>query len=177
MRTAVLLTLTAAAASTAALIPAGPFAAPPREAVAERRDVQRSPDLWATVNICDTARFPDRIGLRASMPGLGRRAKLFMRFRVHYLDPSDGRWRKVSENADTGFVRIGRTRRKVLEAGHTFRFLPPSGGGTHTLRGVVAFRWKAGGRVVERAREITESGHRSRMADPRNFSAAVCRIG
>lgn len=144
--------------------------------VAKRRAAERSKDLWATVNICDTARYPDRIGVRGSMPGLGRRARLFMRFRVQYLDGTDGEWRDISENADTGWVRIGRARRKVLEAGHTFKFLPPSGGGAHTLRGAVTFRWRARGRTIKKVREITEAGHRSTTADPRGFSAAICRI-
>lgn len=148
----------------------------PEPVAKKRRAVERSKDLWATVNICDTDRHPDRIGIRGSMPGIGRRAKLFMRFRVQYIDRRDGKWHNISENADTGWVKVGRTRRKVLEAGHTFKFLPPSDGGAHTLRGAVTFRWRKRGRTVEKVREITEGGHRSTTADPPGFSAAICRI-
>jgi len=40
--------------------------------------------VWATVNVCDTAKQPDAIGLRASMPGTPRGARLSMRFQVEY---------------------------------------------------------------------------------------------
>ena len=38
------------------LLPAPASAAPP---------VGRSPDLWATVNVCDSAKQPNTIGVRA----------------------------------------------------------------------------------------------------------------
>jgi hypothetical protein len=58
-------------------------------------------DLWATVNVCDTAGHPNQIGIRASMPGGKPRTRLQMRFRVQYRDLSDGRWRYVRD-ADSG---------------------------------------------------------------------------
>jgi hypothetical protein len=170
--------VTAVAVAAVSGLPSAP-AAQEGEAVtvSKRGSIKRSPDLWATVNICDTAKHPDRIGIRGSMPGLGRRtATLLMRFRVQYLDRTDGKWHTVSEGADSGFVRVGRTKRRVLEGGHTFRFLPPKDGGAHTLRGKVTFRWKAKGRVLKTVREITEGGHRSKTADPPGYSAAICRI-
>jgi hypothetical protein len=36
--------------------------------------------LWATVNVCDTERSPDAMGVRASMPGNGKPQVMFMRF-------------------------------------------------------------------------------------------------
>jgi hypothetical protein len=41
----------------------------------------------------------------------------------------------------------------------------------------VNYRWKRNGKVVRRARRVTELGHRSTAgADPPDFSAATCRI-
>lgn len=132
--------------------------------------------LWATVNVCDTARHPDAIGIRASMPGLPRkRARLYMRFRVQWRDPADGLWHNIlGDGGDSGFVKIGRGR-ATRQAGQIFRYQSPGQGRTLRLRGVVDFRWKLGSKVVRYSRRITERGHRSTAgADPKRYSAAVC---
>jgi len=129
-------------------------------------------DLWATVNVCDTEEHPDELGIRASMPGGSKRTRLLMRFRGHYRDLADGRWRAV-QDADSGWKRIGRGR-GVREYGWGFEV---AGEGTRILRGVVHYRWVRGGRIVRRARRVTEGGHRStKGADPADFSAATCRV-
>src|SRR4051812_34135668 len=129
-------------------------------------------DLWATVNLCDTAAHPDEIGVRASMPGGRRGTRLLMRFRVQYRDLSTGRWRSVRD-ADSGWRKAGRGR-ATREAGWSFEV---AGEGTRILRGVVNYRWTRGGRLTRHARRITEGGHRSTAgADPADFSAATCRI-
>lgn len=129
-------------------------------------------DLWATVNVCDTAEHPDEIGIRASMPGGKARTRLLMRFRVQYRDLTDGRWRAV-QDADSGWRRIGRGRR-AREYGWSFVV---AGEGTRILRGVVFYRWVRGRRILRRERRVTEGGHRSTAgADPAEFSAATCRV-
>jgi hypothetical protein len=139
--------------------------------------VEESEDLWATVNVCDSAARPDRIGIRASMPGLRSRTRMQMRFRVQYLSGAGGEWRDVASGADSGWRTVGRARGRVLEAGQDFTFPPPEGGGTHTLRGVVTFRWRRQKRTIKRIREVTEAGHAStRGADPPGYSAATCDI-
>ena len=75
-------------------------------------------DLWATVNVCDTAAHPDEIGIRASMPGGKRGTRLQMRFRVQYRDLSTGRWRAVRD-ADSGWRKAGKGR-PTREAGWSF---------------------------------------------------------
>jgi hypothetical protein len=142
---------------------AGVLAAPARAA---------DPDLWATVNVCDTADHPDDIGIRASMPGGKPKTTLLMRFRVQYRDLSTGRWRYVRD-ADSGWRKAGRGR-PTRESGYSFEV---AGEGTRILRGVVGYRWMRKGHVARRARRITEAGHRSTAgADPADFSAATCRI-
>jgi hypothetical protein len=123
--------------------------------------------VWATVNVCDTARHPDEIGIRARIPSRGASAAL--RYRVQYRDPA-GRWRYVA-NADSGWRRAA----GATETGWSFEV---AGRGTRVLRGVVAFRWSRHRKVVRRARRVTEGGHRSTAgADPKDFSAATCRMG
>ena len=131
-------------------------------------------DLWATVNICDTAAHPREIGIRGSMPGLGRRAGMYMRFRAQYRDLATGRWRYV-RGADSGWRRTGTQRSRALESGWGFEL---DRKGQTILRGVVRYEWRRGDRVLRAARRVTAGGHRSTAgADPTDFSAATCRIG
>jgi hypothetical protein len=136
---------------------------------------QESSDLWATVNVCDTAAKPNTIGIRGSMPGLKRRATLRMRFRVQYLAP-DGRWLAVRRNADSRWQKVGVRAGGRVEYGWSFVFAPPKRGDI-VLRGVVYFQWRRAGKVIRRERKVTEGGHVSTVgADPPGFSAATCRI-
>jgi hypothetical protein len=125
------------------------------------------PRLWATVNVCDTERHPNEIGVRAALPA--RRARASLRFRVQYHDLAADRWRWVRA-ADSGWRKVGHAR----SSGWSFEVTDD---GTPILRGVVDYRWARRGKIVHRARRITETGHRSTAgADPRGFSAATCRI-
>jgi hypothetical protein len=136
---------------------------------------QDTRDLWATVNVCDTAAKPNTLGVRGSMPGMKHKATLRMRFRVQYLAP-DGRWLIVRRNADSGWQKVGTRRGGRVESGWSFTFAPPKSGDI-VLRGVVYFQWRRSGKVVQRARKITEGGHVSTIgADPPGFSAGTCRI-
>ena len=161
--------------SLAVLILALALSAPAHAAPKDR--LKSSPDLWATVNVCDTPADSNRIGLRGSMPGLGKRASLYMRFQVHYFARSDQKWHNIASGADSGWMKLGIASKRVLEGGHTFTFTPPPNGGLHRLRGAVSFQWRVKGKIVRRLRELTEAGHKSTFgADPPGFSAAECVI-
>ncbi|WP_259313065.1 hypothetical protein [Capillimicrobium parvum] len=132
--------------------------------------------LWATVNICDTAKHPSAIGIRASMPGLPRKSvRLYMRFRVQWRDPADKLWHNIlGTGGNSGFVKIG-SGKATRQAGQIFRYEKPAAGETLRLRGVVDFQWRVANKVVRHSRRITEKGHRSTAgADPKTFSAAAC---
>jgi hypothetical protein len=161
----------------ALLLPASAAAASPLAPPMPGEPLSRHRDLWATVNACDTEARPNRIGIRASMPGRGVREKLQMRFRVQFLDAADGRWRFVSAGADSGHQVVGTTVTAARQSGWDFRFRPPEGGGAHILRGHVTFTWRRRGRVTRRLREVTERGHSRRAgSDPPGYSASQCRI-
>jgi hypothetical protein len=128
---------------------------------------------WATVNVCDTVRQPDVIGIRASMPGTPRGARLSMRFRVQYRR-ADGSWERVS-GADSGWRVVGTGRGSAVEYGWSFRFAKRST--PVTLRGVVRFRWRLGDRLPRSQEVVTEAGHSSRAgSDPVGYSAATCTL-
>ncbi len=139
---------------------------------------RRAPEVWATVNACDTKLRPNQIGIRGAMTGLARRSRMYMRFRVQFQN-SEGKWRlvKSSELTDSGGERVATGRRGEHDAGWSFEFRPPQAGGAHVLRGVVSFQWRRGKRVLERARVVTEEGHPGTVgAEPADFSAATCEI-
>ena len=134
----------------------------------------RDPAVWATVNVCDTAKQRDTIGIRASMDGTPKGVRLSMRFRVQYK-AADGAWADVA-GADSGWRRLGAAKGVPAESGWTFSFTRPAK--PVTLRGVVRFRWRKGDALPRSAEAATEGGHRSSAgADPAGYSAASCELG
>jgi hypothetical protein len=161
-----------AVAAVALALAAGPLAV---------ADAQRargaSRHLWATVNVCDTERWPDTIGIRGSMPGsTDRREAMWMRFQVQFLAADDGKWHDVPEGGDSGFVFVGPARLKAGQAGRSFRISPKKGEAV-LLRGRVSFEWRLKGEVVRRATVRTRKGHRSSAgSDPPGYTASTCTI-
>jgi len=90
-------------------------------------------DLWATVNACDSVRFPDRVGVRAAMPGDGTAKRMYARFRLQYFSAQKGSWQPVA-NGTSPRLLLGSARRD-RQAGWTFRVNPPKQGGSFLLRG------------------------------------------
>jgi hypothetical protein len=138
---------------------------------------EQDPDplLWATVNVCDTHRHPDTIGVRGSMPGTGRRAdRMYMRFTVQFR-ADDGTWKTLSTGGDSGWEPVGRGSWESRQSGYSFEVRPPEG--SVRLRGLVRFEWRRGKRVTRHEVRATEAGHRSTAgADPRNWSRGVCVV-
>jgi hypothetical protein len=132
-------------------------------------------NLWATVNVCDTAKQPNKMGVRARMPGNGRRGKMYMRFTAQFRD-EDG-WKRVEGKGRSPWLFAGRSIYRYRESGFTFSFGAPAAGRTYLMRGVVDFQWRnRDDEIVTRARRVTEGGHPTRGADPKRFSAARCRV-
>jgi hypothetical protein len=152
-------------------------AAAPLPVADAQRAAGASRHLWATVNVCDTERWPDTIGIRGSMPGSrDRRETMWMRFEVQFLAADDGRWHDVPEGGDSGFVNVGPARVKARQAGRSFRISPRKGEQV-LLRGQVSFEWRVKGDVVRRASARTRKGHRSSAgSDPPGYTASTCTI-
>lgn len=140
--------------------------------------VDQSPDLWATINICDTTKHPDTIGIRASMPGSGKsKERMYMRFQVQYWRASVKKWAPTDATVDSGFQAVGSAKYKRRESGWNFSLTPPPEGQTYRLRGIVSFEWRIGKKVVRSATKRTHSGHKNTSgADPKGFSAAECTV-
>lgn len=134
-------------------------------------------EVWATVNVCDTARFPDTIGIRGSMPGSRSGAEVrWMRFVVDYYSAPAKRWYRLARGGDSGWLRVGKGRRP-RQSGRSLR-IEPTAGRPVLLRGRVFFQWRTeGGDVLQRAHARTRRGHRSNAgADPPGYSASTCVI-
>jgi hypothetical protein len=142
---------------------------------------QRSADdsrlLWATVNVCDTERWPDTIGIRGSMPGSADdRETLWMRFRVQFLSTDDNKWHSVPQGGDSGFISVGSARARSRQSGRSFRISPHKGEPV-LLRGVVSFQWRLKDVVTRSESMRTLKGHRSSAgADPPSYTASTCTI-
>src|SRR3954454_12166480 len=133
----------------------------------------KEPVPWATVNVCDTAKQPDAIGIRASMPGTPKGARLSMRFRVQYR--TGDAWADVA-GADSGWRSVGTAKGAPVEYGWSFTFAHSSK--STVLRGVVRFRTRRGNALPRQSEVATEAGHRSSAgADPAGYSAAICALG
>jgi hypothetical protein len=158
------LRLAAAGAAVLLLVPAAPQA---------RRNPVSSPLLWATVNVCDSPRHPDTIGVRGSMPGTGSRGqRMYMRIRLEYFDGDAQIWRPVGRDGDSHRFYVGASTHRVRQGGMSFAFDPPV-----LLRGHVTFEWRRGRRVIYSAEKLTEAGRTAvAQGDPPGFSAAECEL-
>ncbi|MDQ6607011.1 MAG: hypothetical protein M3Z06_10765 [Actinomycetota bacterium] len=145
-----------------------PTPAQMRAAVAR---AERSKNLWATVNICDTRHHPNMIGIRGQMPALGFPASLTMIIKLDYYSLKTAGFRPVPHvrmrdslgTASTGFH----------QAGGIFPFKPP----VAPLSGTITFQWRIGKRLLGQATRLTGHGYKGvDNGDPPGTSHAVCRI-
>jgi hypothetical protein len=146
-----------------------------------------APELWATVNICDTPDNPDRMGVRASMAGNGIDGRMRMRFAAEYWSRARQAWTAIPGSGVSPWVRVGSSRLSRRQAGWTFSFAPPPSGVTFTMRATVEFQWRArpdrksrrrrGWRVLRSDARPTETGMRGVLGgDPAGTSKAMCLI-
>jgi hypothetical protein len=161
--------------------PAGPLFEGGARSAARRDEV-----FWATVNICDTFDSPDAMGLRASMPGNGRRQRMYMRFSAQWWSGLQQKWLDVP-GGTSPWIHAGSARYASRQAGWTFDFQTPPMGRAYVLRGTVEFHWRAL-RKSRRARRaswklarhttlLTRSKVRGvHGGDPPGTSKAMCMV-
>lgn len=135
------------------------------------RSAKQSKRLWATVNICDTRRHPNTIGIRGQVPALGFPASVSIAITVEFFNHTTKRFRPAPGARKS--IAIGKVTDGIQQGGVTFQF--PSHAGR--LRGAATFSWKRAGKVLGRAQRLTTAGHRDAdFSDPHRFSAATCTI-
>ena len=154
----------AIAAALAALAPAAAIA-----------KTEARPDLWATVNLCDTPAKPGAVGIRVSIPREKGAPEQWARIHLQWFDGTKLSWRALSSGGDSGWKRIGIGTR-LVQGGTTFEFAPPAAGTRLVLRGVVDVEWRDGKHVVDRVRLRTTEGHANSADIHRRVSRSSCEI-
>ena len=141
--------------------------------------------LWATVNICDSPRYPNMVGVRASMPGNGRRQRMYMRFSASWYRIAEDDWRPLP-GGRSGWIYVGSARFRARQGGYTFSVSQPPAGKSHVVRGTVDFQWRALRRragksrwvVAKRVRATTRAGAPGvQEGDPPGLSLGACEVG
>ena len=144
---------------------------------AAERKLLRSPQLWATIDVCSPSDQPNTVGVRGSMPGDEHsQDEMYMRFRLQYLDSSTQQWVDLPNGAESAYVAVGAAK-SARQTGRSFQLVPVAGKPAVTLRGVVSFQWRHGSTVEYTVSRPTTAGHDSLAgADPKGFSAAECPL-
>ena len=139
------------------------------------RSPYHSPELWATINVCNPKNAPDVVGVRGSMPGDGEpKDTMYMRFRLEYFEETSHKWTELGHGADSGLLAVGPSN-TARQYGRSFTLAAP----THAvkLRGLVSYEWVRDKRVVYSTQRITTAGRKSVAgADPVGFSSATCLL-
>jgi hypothetical protein len=152
------------ALSPGAALATGPSPAQVHDALAR---AERSPQLWATVNICDTRR--DMIGIRGQMPALGFTAGLYMTVTVDYWRGN----RPARVRGAKKTIHVGTPAKGLYQAGADFRFRPHAG----LLSGTITFGWRRAGKLLGSATRRTTRGHHNvHFSKPPRYSVARCAI-
>jgi hypothetical protein len=96
---------------------------------------------WATINVCDTAKPLNSVGIRAGMPGNGTKQRMYMRFQLQWYRPSKKRYEDTG--VPSSWVAAGSARFAAAQRGFTFgRIADPPAGERFKLRGEVTFEWR-----------------------------------
>jgi hypothetical protein len=159
------------------LIPLLALAALAQVAVGQAAAREAPAPMWATVNICDTPGSPNAMGVRASIPGDGTRARMEVRFTAQHWNPVMGDWAPVAGVPRSPWLDAGSARWRWRQVGYTFSFEPLPLGEVTTLRGVAELRWRDGDEVVRSRTRVTRPGvEHVHEGDPIETSRAVCTI-
>ncbi len=163
---AIAATTFAAAASAASS--GNPTPAQIRKALAQ---AERSDSLWATVNICNSKRYPDTIGIRGQMPSLGFAAWLSMKIQLNYYSVNDKRFVPLPTGG-SHTTRLGRSAVKLQQGGATWTFNKPV-----LLNASVEFVYRRAGKLLGETTQTTTAGHPSaQFASPAHLSVKQCQI-
>jgi hypothetical protein len=136
------------------------------------RRAERSKNLWATVNICNSKAYPDYIGIRGQMPALGFAAWLSMDVRLYYYSSAKHGYAPI-KNHGSQLIHLGRISTGLQQSGARFQFAPHE----PTLEGKVTFIWRRAGKLLGQVTKTTTSGHHDAdYASPKHYSAATCKI-
>lgn len=170
------LAATAAVLATAVIV-AGPAAGAARPGPAQItravKRAERSSSLWATINICNSRRYRNQLGVRGEMPTLGFRAVMTMAIQVNYWSADKRRFIPIPSPSALTTLKLGSPASGLQQDGAVFPFK------THTgrLNATITFTWTRGGKVIGTTHRRTTAGHHDAdYGSPPRYSAAECTI-
>jgi hypothetical protein len=164
LATAVMIGVAAANAATSG----NPTRAQIRKAIAR---AEHSKSLWATVNICNSKRFPDTVGIRGQMPSLGFAAWLSMNIQLNFYSATDKKFIPLPSGG-THTARLGRSSVKLQQGGANWTFTNPV-----QLNATVQFVWRREGKLLGETTRTTTAGHPAEdFGSPAHYSAKQCQI-
>ncbi len=121
---------------------AGDLLAASARSNSKRSGDKRQRPFWATVNVCDTAKSPNALGVRTSVPGNGSGERIFARYTAQWWSAAKQEWLTVAGSGVTDWVGLGTADMSSRQAGWTFRFVQPPAGTTYVMRGIVELQWR-----------------------------------
>jgi hypothetical protein len=122
-----------------------------------RSDAGDDRPLWATVNVCDTKKSPNGLGVRTSVPGNGTDERIFARYTAQWWSAAQQEWLTVGGSGVTDWVFVGDADMSSRQAGWTFRFVQPPQGTTYVMRGVVELQWREAVQTARKARKARQA--------------------
>ena len=142
-----------------------------RAAVAK---AERSPDLWATVNVCTSSSAGDLLGIRGQMPGLSFQTRMSMSISVSYWNYTDNMFE--SSNV-TSSASLGKGTRGIHQGGVNFPFAPPPSGTQYLVRATVTFEWRIGRKVIGQVTRNTGHGYANvGFSNPPGYTSGTCTL-
>jgi hypothetical protein len=166
--------LIAAVLTVALAVPA--MAKPPTQAQVARAvsSIERSPALWATINICNSRTHRYQIGVRGQMPSLGYLSTMSMTITLDAWSSTAHAFQPINSPNAVDTVNLGPHTRGLEQAGTIFPFTK---GETGLWNATIVFTWKRHGKVVGQTHRRTTAGHPTAdFGSPPRYSAAQCRI-
>lgn len=174
MRAALATTVLAAGIAVAGTAPATAKSPSRGQITRAVASAERSRSLWATVNICDSRAYPDRIGVRGQMPSLGYPAQMTMTIALRAYSTTAKRFKAIDSPNAVNAVTLGTHSRGLQQSGAVFPFAKGDKG---LWDATIVFTWRRSGRIVGQTTRTTTAGHpNADYGSPPHYSAAQCRL-
>jgi hypothetical protein len=174
MRAVLATTVLAAVALVAAVTPA--LAKPPtkRQIAKAVHTAETSSSLWATINICNSKRDPDEIGVRGQMPSLGFSSEMYMTIQLDAWSATTKSFSPIQSPNAVNNVTLGAHIRGLEQSGSVFPFKK---GQTGLWNATIVFTWKRSGKVIGQIQRTTTAGHKAAdFGNPPHYTATQCKI-
>ena len=138
--------------------PGGDLMAAAARSHEKRAGGRKARPYWATVNLCDTEKSPNALGVRTSVPGNGSKERIFARYTAQWWSGAEQKWLTVAGSGVTDWVLLGGADMTSRQAGWTFSFVQPPAGTTYVMRGIVELQWRDRAAAARRLRTARRPG-------------------